>query len=41
MPLRLRYVAIRFAIHPSARNAERFDRFALLDLATTRRRDPA
>ena len=26
MPLRLRYVAIRFAIRPSPRNAERFDR---------------
>lgn len=40
MPLHLRYVAIRFAVHPSARNAERFDRFALLDLDATRRRDP-
>jgi 2-hydroxymuconate-semialdehyde hydrolase len=40
MPLRLRYVAIRFAMRPSARNAERFDRFALLDLDATRRRDP-
>jgi pimeloyl-ACP methyl ester carboxylesterase len=40
MPLRLRYSAIRFALHPSARNAERFDRFALLDLDATRRRDP-
>ena len=40
MPLRLRYVAIRFAIRPSAHNAERFDRFALLDLDATRRRDP-
>lgn len=40
MPLRLRYVAVRFAIHPSPRNAERFDRFALLDLDATRRRDP-
>jgi pimeloyl-ACP methyl ester carboxylesterase len=40
MPRRLRYVAIRFAMHPSARNAERFDRFALLDLDATRRRDP-
>jgi 2-hydroxymuconate-semialdehyde hydrolase len=40
MPLRLRYVAIRFAVHPSARNAERFERFALLDLDATRRRDP-
>ncbi len=40
MPLRLRYVAVRFAIRPSARNAERFDRFALLDLDATRGRDP-
>jgi pimeloyl-ACP methyl ester carboxylesterase len=40
MPMRLRYVAIRFAIRQSPRNAERFDRFALLDLEATRRRDP-
>lgn len=40
MPLRLRYVAIRLAIRPSARNADRFDRFALLDLDATRGRDP-
>ena len=40
MPARLRYVAVRFAIRPTARNAERFDRFALLDLDATRRRDP-
>jgi len=40
MPLRLRYVAIRFALRPTARNAERFDRFALLDLDATRQRDP-
>ena len=40
MPPRLRYVAIRFAIRPTPRNAERFDRFALLDLDATRRRDP-
>jgi 2-hydroxymuconate-semialdehyde hydrolase len=40
MPMRLRYVAIRFAIRPTPRNAERFDRFALLDLDATRRRDP-
>ena len=37
---RLRYVAIRFAIRPTCRNAERFDRFALLDLDATRGRDP-
>jgi pimeloyl-ACP methyl ester carboxylesterase len=40
MPMRLRYVAIRFGIRPSARNAERFDRFALLDLDANRRRAP-
>jgi 2-hydroxymuconate-semialdehyde hydrolase len=40
MPGRLRYVAIRFAIRPTPRNAERFDRFALLDLDATRQRDP-
>jgi 2-hydroxymuconate-semialdehyde hydrolase len=40
MPNRLRYVAVRFAIRPTARNAERFDRFVLLDLDATRRRDP-
>jgi 2-hydroxymuconate-semialdehyde hydrolase len=40
MPPRLRYVAIRFAIRPTLRNAERFDRFALHDLEATRRRDP-
>lgn len=40
MPMRLRYVAIRFAIRPTERNAERFDRFALLDLDTTRQLDP-
>lgn len=40
MPLRLRVVAIRFALRPTERNAERFDRFALLDLDEVRRRDP-
>lgn len=40
MPWRLRYVAIRFAIRPTPRNAERFDRFALLDRDATRGRDP-
>jgi pimeloyl-ACP methyl ester carboxylesterase len=39
MPLQLRYVAVRFAIRPTPRNAERFDRFALLDLDATRQRD--
>jgi pimeloyl-ACP methyl ester carboxylesterase len=40
IPWRLRYVAVRFAIRPTPRKAERFDRFALLDLDATRRRDP-
>jgi 2-hydroxymuconate-semialdehyde hydrolase len=40
MPRQLRYAAIRFAIRPSPRNAERFERFALLDLDATRQRDP-
>ena len=40
MPLRLRVVATRFALRPSERNAERFDRFALRDLDQTRMRDP-
>jgi 2-hydroxymuconate-semialdehyde hydrolase len=40
MPLGLRVVAIRFGIRPTARNAERFDRFALRDLDATRARDP-
>lgn len=40
MPMRLRYVAIRFAVRPTAENGERFDRFALYDLDATRRRDP-
>ena len=39
MPLHLRYVAVRFAIRPTLRNAERFDRFALLDVDATRQRD--
>jgi hypothetical protein len=41
MPVRLRYVAIRFAVRPTAENGERFDRFALYDLDAARRRDPA
>ena len=40
MPFRLKYVAIRFSIRPTPANAERFDRFALLDLDATRKRDP-
>lgn len=38
MPLPLRYVAVRFALRPTPRNAERFERFALHDLDATRRR---
>jgi 2-hydroxymuconate-semialdehyde hydrolase len=40
MPWRLRYLAVRFGIRPTAANAERFDRFALHDLDATRDRDP-
>jgi pimeloyl-ACP methyl ester carboxylesterase len=40
LPVGLRYAAVRFAIRPSERNAERFERFALLDRDATRRRDP-
>jgi 2-hydroxymuconate-semialdehyde hydrolase len=40
MPGKLRYVAIRFALRPTEANAQRFDRFALLDLDATRARDP-
>lgn len=40
MPHGLRVVAARFAFRPSERNAERFDRYALLDLSRTRERDP-
>jgi 2-hydroxymuconate-semialdehyde hydrolase len=39
MPAGLRYAAIRFSINPTARNAERFERFALYDRAATRDRD--
>jgi pimeloyl-ACP methyl ester carboxylesterase len=39
MPLRLRIVAVRFALRPSERSAERFERFALLDRDRTRVRD--
>jgi 2-hydroxymuconate-semialdehyde hydrolase len=41
MPLGLRVVAIRFALHPSERNAERFQRWAFFDLDAARRRDGA
>ncbi len=40
MPLRLRIVAMRFALRPSAGSIERFERFALFDLEQTRGRDP-
>jgi 2-hydroxymuconate-semialdehyde hydrolase len=40
MPLGLRVVAIRFAVRPTAANAERFERWAFVDLDRTRRRDP-
>jgi 2-hydroxymuconate-semialdehyde hydrolase len=40
MPLRLRYAGVRFGLRPTARNSERFERFALLDLDAVRRRDP-
>jgi pimeloyl-ACP methyl ester carboxylesterase len=39
MPRRLRYVGIRFAVRPTPRNAERFERFALFDFDATRQRD--
>jgi pimeloyl-ACP methyl ester carboxylesterase len=40
MPLGLRVVAIRFALRPSERNEERFERRAFHDLDLARRRDP-
>jgi 2-hydroxymuconate-semialdehyde hydrolase len=40
MPLRLRVVAIRFALRPTEHNSERFEAFALLDRDRTRDRDP-
>jgi 2-hydroxymuconate-semialdehyde hydrolase len=40
MPVGLRAVAIRFALHPSEGNAERFDRWAFFDLDRARRQDP-
>lgn len=40
MPMRLRYVAVRFGLRPTPENAERFERFALFDRDNTRRRDP-
>jgi pimeloyl-ACP methyl ester carboxylesterase len=41
MPLDLRVTAIRFALRPSERNAERFDRLAFFDLDRTRQQDAA
>jgi pimeloyl-ACP methyl ester carboxylesterase len=41
MPLGLRVTAIRFALRPSERNAERFDRLAFFDLDRMRREDAA
>ena len=41
MPLRLRIVAISFALRPNERSGARFERFALLDRERTRQRDPA
>ena len=40
MPLGLRAVAIRFALRPTERNAERFDRWAFFDYDRARERDP-
>jgi pimeloyl-ACP methyl ester carboxylesterase len=40
MPLGLRVVAIRFMLRPTARNAERFDRWAFFDFDQVRERDP-
>jgi pimeloyl-ACP methyl ester carboxylesterase len=41
MPLGLRVVATRFALRPTERNAERFDRWAFFDFDLARRREPA
>jgi 2-hydroxymuconate-semialdehyde hydrolase len=40
MPLGLMVTAIRFELHPSERNNERFERWALLDRDRTASRDP-
>jgi 2-hydroxymuconate-semialdehyde hydrolase len=40
MPLGLRVVAIRFALRPTERNAERFDRWAFFDYDRARGKDP-
>ncbi len=41
VPLGLRYRAMRFAVSPTQRNFERFQRFALLDRDATRARNPS
>jgi 2-hydroxymuconate-semialdehyde hydrolase len=38
MPMRLMYSAVRFSLRPTAKNAERFDRYLLHDLDDTRAR---
>ena len=40
MPAGLRITAVRFALRPTARNSERFERRALHDLDAARERDP-
>lgn len=40
MPIGLRAAAVRFALRPSERNAERFDRWAFFDFDRARRQDP-
>ena len=40
MPLGLRVVAVRFGLRPTARNAERFDRWAFFDFDEARERNP-
>lgn len=41
MPLALRVTAVRFALRPTERNAERFERLAFFDLDRVRREDAA
>jgi 2-hydroxymuconate-semialdehyde hydrolase len=40
MPPGLMLTALRFALRPTLRNLERFERWALLDVEATKRRDP-
>ena len=40
MPLGLKVVAVRFGLRPTARNAERFDRWAFFDFDRARTQDP-